>query len=210
MRIAIVEDRKEDMERLRELVAAESRERGWPCAVEPYPSGEAFLAAAGPFDLVFLDIIMDGIDGLETARRFRASGESTLVVFATVAADFASDGYEVEASAFLVKPVQPKRLRDVLDRLARKLKPDVPVALSTGVELPAGVILSASAANHCLKIHTASKPYFPALSMEEFRALLPDDGRFVECSRGGGWSTWTTSLKWTPGPYCWTMGCACR
>lgn len=184
MRIAMVEDQQEDLERLRELVAAEGRERGWTCAVEPYPSGEAFLAAAGPFDLVFLDVIMGGIDGMETARRFRAGGGGAPVVFVTVEADFATDGYEVEASAFLVKPVQPKRLRDVLDRLARKLKLDVPVALSAGVELPAGVILSVSAADHCLKVHTASKPYFPALSMGEFRALLPDDGRFMECSRG--------------------------
>jgi len=184
MRIAIVEDRQDDMERLRELIAAEGCERGWTCAVEPYPSGEAFLAAAGPFDIVFLDVILGGIDGLETARRFRANGGSAPMVFVTVEAGFAVDGYDVEASAFLVKPARPERLRGVLDRLARKPKEDVLVALSSDVELPAGVILSASAADHYLKVHTAAKPYFPALSMVEFRARLPDDGRFAECSRG--------------------------
>ncbi len=184
MRIAIVEDRADDQENLRELFSEEAREREWAYTVEIYPSGEAFLAAAGDFDLVFLDVMMDGIDGLETARRFHNKGGRALVVFVTVEADFATEGYEVEAAAFLVKPTQKDRLHRVLDRLARKLKPDVLLEFSPDMEIPAGAILCAAAADHCLKVHTTGRDYFPDLSMDEFRSRLPDDGRFVECSRG--------------------------
>ncbi len=55
------------------------RGRGWTYTVETYVSGEAFLEAAEDFDIVFLDVMMDGIDGLETARRFHDKSGSALV-----------------------------------------------------------------------------------------------------------------------------------
>lgn len=47
--------------------------------------------------------MMDGIDGLETARRLRALGSEALLVFVTTEAGYALEGYEVEAAGFLVK-----------------------------------------------------------------------------------------------------------
>jgi len=184
LRIAIVEDNAEDQETLCGLMSKEARKRGWAYLAEIYPSGEAFLSAAGEFDVVFLDVMMDGIDGMQTARKYRDKGGSALVVFVTVESDFAVEGYDVEAAAFLVKPVRPERFRYVIDRLARKLKKDVPLILAPDLEIPAGVVLYAAAADHCLKIHTAAKNYFPDFNYSELRTRLPDDGRFVECNRG--------------------------
>jgi len=183
MRIAIVEDRPEDQQRLSALLAEDSGRRGWRCAVEAYPSGAAFLAAETPFDIVFLDIMMDGIDGLETARRFRAGGGRALLVFVTVEADYAVEGYEVEAAAFLVKPARPEMFRRVMDRLARRLEKDAVVALPGG-GISAGEVLYATVDDHYLKVFTAGQRYSPNLSLEEFRSRLPDDGRFLECRRG--------------------------
>jgi len=189
MRIAIVEDRPEDLGRLSDLLAEEAREREWAYMMEAYPSGEAFLAAAGKFDIVFLDVIMDGIDGLETARRFRDKGGSALIVFVTVEADYAVEGYEVEAAAFLVKPAKKDGLHRVLDRLERKItarkhKKGPLVALAPGLEIPAGSLVYAAIADHYLKVYVSGNVFSPNLSIEELRARLPDDGRFVECSRG--------------------------
>jgi len=80
----------------------------------------------------------------------------------------------VEAAAFLVKPVNKARLHRVLDRLARKLEPDAMLTLSLNVKIPAGLVLYAAAADHCLKVHASNRDYFPDLSMEEFRSRLPD------------------------------------
>lgn len=184
MRIAIVDDSREDRATLEELVALEARARSWAYAAEAYPSGEAFLAAEGTFDLVFLDVVMGGIDGLETARRYRDMGGRGQLVFVTVESDFAVEGYEVEAAAFLVKPAQRERLARVLDRLARRLKPDVLLELSPSAAFSAGAIVSVAATDHCLKVHTAQRDYFPSFTLGELRARLPVDGRFVECSRG--------------------------
>ncbi len=184
MRIAIVEDKTEDQESLRALLSEEANERGWAHIVETYPSGEAFLSAAGTFDIVFLDVMMDGIDGLETARQFHEKGGSALVVFVTVEASFAIDGYEVDAVAFMIKPVSASQFHHVMDRLDRRLKKDMLLTLPPNVKILAGTILYATATDHCLRIHTAAKLCFPDLSMEELCARLPNDGRFIECSRG--------------------------
>ncbi len=184
MRVAIVEDSAADLEALRELLVRELRARQWAYTLEAYPSGEDFLAAEEKFDLIFLDMLMGGIDGLETAHRYRGAGGRGQVVFVTVEADFAVEGYEVEAAAFLVKPAQPERLRRVLDRLERKLKPDMLLALAPDMDLSAGAILYVTATDHCLKVHTALRDCYPGFTLGELRARLPGDGRFVECSRG--------------------------
>ncbi len=184
MRVAIVEDNAQDQQALRDLLIPELHSRQWAYTLETYPSGEDFLDAEGKFNLVFLDMLMGGIDGLETARRYRAAGGRGQVVFVTVEADFAVEGYEVEAAAFLVKPAQQDRLARVLDRLARKLKPDVLLALAPDVEFSAGAILYVTATDHCLKVHTLQRDCYPGFTLGELRARLPGDGRFVECSRG--------------------------
>ncbi len=189
MRIAIVEDRPEDRECLSYLLAEDARGRGWTYTVETYTSGEAFLEAAGKFEIVFLDVMMDGIDGLETARRFRDKGGSALVVFVTVEADFAIEGYEVDAAAFLIKPANAQQLHHTLDRLEQKLMAQVHkngplVVLSPGKKLLAGTVLYAIIKDHYLKVYADGKMFSPNLSMEGLRSRLPDDGRFVECSRG--------------------------
>ncbi len=141
MRIAIIEDRTEDQESLRALLSEEAHGRGWTYMVGTYPSGKTFLPAAGTFDIVLLDVMMDGIDGMETARRFYDKGGSALVVSLTIVADFAIDGYEVDAVAFLAKPVSVSQFHRVLDWFGRKLKKDVLLTPSPDVETFARTVL---------------------------------------------------------------------
>ncbi len=187
MKIAIVEDRPEDQECLSDLLAAEARGRGWTYTVETYTSGEAFLEATKNFDIVFLDVLMDGIDGLETARRFRDKGGNALVVFVTVEASFALDGYEVDAVAFLIKPANAENFHRTLDRLEQKLmarEQKIWVVLSPDNKVPAEEVIYATIQDHYLQVYAAGKMLSPNLSMDELLTRLPSDGRFIECSRG--------------------------
>ncbi len=187
MKIAIVEDKPEDQECLSDLLAEDARGRGWTYTVETYTSGEAFLEAAENFDIVFLDVLMDGIDGLETARRFHNNGGSALVVFVTVEAEFALDGYDVDTVAFLVKPTDTKKFHRTMDRLEQKLMAREHkswVVLSPDNKIPAEAVRYTTIEDHYLKVYAEGEMLSPNLSMEEFRTRLPDDGRFIECSRG--------------------------
>ena len=71
---------------------------------------------AGELDLVFLDIEMGELDGMETARRLRSADEGLQLVFVTGYTDYVFDGYSVGALGYLMKPPQPDQLDEVLDR----------------------------------------------------------------------------------------------
>lgn len=64
-------------------------------------------------DLVFLDIQMPGINGIEFARNIP---KNTLIIFTTAYSEYALDSYEVEAIDYLVKPIEPERLKKAVDK----------------------------------------------------------------------------------------------
>lgn len=105
IRVAIVEDDEEERVRLREcLRMLESGDLRFH--ITEYPSGTAFIGQYQPvFDLVFMDIEMPGMDGMETARELRKMDASVLLIFVTNMAQYAIAGYEVDALDFILKPV---------------------------------------------------------------------------------------------------------
>jgi DNA-binding LytR/AlgR family response regulator len=77
-------------------------------------SASQFLQS-NPVDLIFLDIRMPGMNGIEFARTIP---RHTLVIFVTAFAEFAVDSYEVEAVDYFVKPVDEKRFRKAVEKAA--------------------------------------------------------------------------------------------
>lgn len=121
--IAAVDDLPADLERLGAALETYAAQHELTIEVSGFRSGEELLeaAASGGFDIVFLDIVMDGIDGLETARRLRALGSEALLVFVTTEAGYALEGYEVEAAGFLVKGADEVLYAEVLNYRMRLL-----------------------------------------------------------------------------------------
>lgn len=89
-----------------------------------FSSGEGALGwlakHTGELDLLFLDVELGGISGMEAARKIRETDAGLMLVFVTGYADFVFDGYAVGALGYLVKPVREEKLREILTR-ARKL-----------------------------------------------------------------------------------------
>lgn len=87
-----------------------------------FSSGEGLLGwlnkHLGELDLVFLDMEMGELDGMETARRLRQLDETLQMVFVTGYAEYVFDGYAVGALGYLIKPPTPEQLDDVLSRSA--------------------------------------------------------------------------------------------
>ena len=103
-RIAIIDDIAAERANLEAFLRRFSSERKLTLEISAYADGESFLAeAASGFDVVLLDIEMQGIDGMETARRLRALDEKVCLLFVTHLAQFAVEGYSVHALDFLVK-----------------------------------------------------------------------------------------------------------
>lgn len=66
-----------------------------------------------PVDLIFLDIRMPGITGIEFARSI---GKNTMIIFVTAYAEYALDSYEVDAIDYLVKPINPERFHQAVQK----------------------------------------------------------------------------------------------
>lgn len=90
------------------------------CSIEQFRSGKDLLKCLGRFDLIFLDILMGGMDGMETARKCRELAFEKMLVFLSSSRRYVFDAYDVEAFHYLVKPVEEEKLRSVLKRAARK------------------------------------------------------------------------------------------
>lgn len=120
MRIAIVDDIAADREQLAADVVRWAKLQGIPLDGPPalLESGEALLEhfEPGQYGVIFLDIYMDGIDGMETARRIRDRDTDCRLIFITTSADFAVESYEVNSSWYLVKPYAIEKLERALDR----------------------------------------------------------------------------------------------
>lgn len=90
-----------------------------------FSSGEGLLGwlqkHLGELDLVFLDLEMGELDGMETARRLRQLDETLQLVFVTGYAEHVFDGYAVGALGYLMKPPAPEQLDGVLSRAAAAL-----------------------------------------------------------------------------------------
>ena len=73
------------------------------------------------FDIIFLDIYMNDLLGIDVAHKLRSLGYRGHIIFLTATADFAVDSYEVEASGYLLKPQSFEKLSQVMDRATREM-----------------------------------------------------------------------------------------
>lgn len=120
MRIAIVDDRAADREELLVGITRWCMENDLPLVPAPamYESGEALLADfdKNKYDVVFLDIYMDGMTGMDAARRIRELDNDCRLIFTTTSTEFAVDSYEVASSYYLVKPYGYGKLAAAMQR----------------------------------------------------------------------------------------------
>ena len=112
VRIAIVDDEKVIREQIKNLI--EKKQTG--SAVDTYFSGEELLRAGKGYDIVFLDIQMDGMNGIDTARALRQKMDDTVLIFVTGVKEYVFDAFDVGAFHYLIKPLEEMKFYSVYDR----------------------------------------------------------------------------------------------
>ncbi len=91
-----------------------------PCIIRQFRSGGELLQALESFDIVFLDIIMQDMDGMKTAQIFREKASDRILVFVSSSREYVFEAYDVEAFQYLLKPVEDRKLRSVLQKAVLK------------------------------------------------------------------------------------------
>ena len=129
LRIGICDDVYDARLVLRAALERALEERHSGAQFFEFSSGEGLLQwlgnHAGELDLVFLDMEMGELDGMETARRLRAADGGLQLVFVTGYADHVFDGYSVGALGYLLKPHKAAQLEEVLSRAQAALYRDL-------------------------------------------------------------------------------------
>ena len=96
MKIAIVDDKLTEQNKLSSYITSWASENNLPAEICTYQSGESFSRAiqSTSFDIVFMDIIMEGKNGIETARSLREANLSTLLIFITSSREFMAQAFD--------------------------------------------------------------------------------------------------------------------
>ena len=181
MKIAIVDDFADERALLRRRLKRQFAQRGVQADFFEYENGTSFLSAAAKeqFTVLFLDIYMDGKNGIDVAKEFRKTDTTCLLIFTTTSTDHALEGFQVRAMHYLVK------LDEILSRIPKQENYITVKISGSDVRIPLGAIVYAEHFSHMIHIHTsAGKTLITRQSFGSFIEPLKNDPRFFLCSRG--------------------------
>lgn len=155
--------------------------------IRDFSCGEDLLGSHDKFDLVFMDIYMNGMTGMQTAKHLKANDMKTPIVFLTSSTDFAVESYEINAFDYIVKPLQSERLKAVWKRFVAQHKDEPKYYILNNTtktqKLPYEKIEFLESDCHYVSIHMADGTSFRVLGkLDDFEREL-NDARFLRCHK---------------------------
>lgn len=118
MKIALCDDDQSQIDSLQAFLALYQTTRGLTFSITPFISGEALLNSSEQFQIIFMDIYMDGLSGTETIRRL---GGDPQVVFITTSREHAIEAFGLGATHYLLKPLEQSAVWEAMDRCLSRL-----------------------------------------------------------------------------------------
>ena len=188
--IGVCDDLAEERARLSRMIQAYARKRGLAIRVHPFSGGRELLEACRascPFQILFLDIYMPGLSGMETARRLRDAGVESSIIFATTSVDHGVEGFAVHASDYLVKPFRDADVEQALDwcleNLPESLRSLAVYADGETYELPISSICYIEVLGHQSHIHLAKgREVITRQGLDKLESAI-DSQDFLRCHR---------------------------
>ena len=166
-----------------------SKEKGQVLLPRVYTDADTFLEEyEGQFEVIFMDIMLPSINGLDAAHRLRRTDPHVCLVVATNMAQFAIRGYEVDAVDFILKPVLYPRFCALMDKLCCRIfarrGSEIIVHTPGGIEKPlyTSQISHVTIEDHLLLYHTDQGIVETWDSLKNALELLPGDS-FFQCSK---------------------------
>lgn len=185
--MAICDDNKVDASYIEDMIATWGKQNRAVVNVDTFTSAESFLfhyADDKSYDVLLLDIEMNGMDGVTLAKEVRKENENVQIIFITGYSDYIAEGYEVSALHYLLKPVHEEKLFQILDRAASKLRKNekvLPLEWSgESVLVPIYEIRYLEVQHNYVTIH-AKEEYTVKSTLGEFEKKL--DERFYRMGR---------------------------
>lgn len=185
IRVAIVEDEPEQADVLRGMIERFSRESGTQLDVSVFSDGKDFVQSGERFDISFLDIQMEHMDGMSAAQKIRETNSEMVIIFVTNLAEYAIEGYSVSAMTFLLKPLRYEVLRMAAERALALVSKNPEKALTVKtdkgtIKIKPAQLYYVEIDNRRLALHTANGTYYCTETMQKMEEQL-DPERFFRC-----------------------------
>lgn len=189
LKIALVDDNEKERSRLIEMLRSYGEKACGKAEIAEFASAEEFADAFSPgsFDVVFMDIYMEGRDGMQAARQIYESDRACRIVFTTSSREHAVESYDVGAAYYLVKPVEEEKLKKAIDTVCGARAPErSSIKIRTGgvsacVNL--SDILFADVAEGRTRLHLREMIVKLDDRASDIFPLLSGDERFLSCNR---------------------------
>lgn len=179
MRVAVIDDELQERKRMQEYFDRFAAENAMSFQVDCYADGDSLLKAYGEdsYTLLVFDIDMPGRSGIDTARLIREKDEDVTILFVTNMAQYAINGYEVQAVDYIIKPIGyydfAMKLRRALRRISRNQGEKILVHTADGdAALRIADITYVEVMGHYIIYHTLSGVYRTRGSMKENEGIL--------------------------------------
>ena len=122
MLIAICDDEKSEREQVGGILVQKMKKRGEPLQIAYFEQGEDLIEQYESedqypgYDLIFMDIYLQRLSGMEIIRRLRKHDRNVAVIFMSSSPDYAIESYDVWADGYLLKPIVRDKVENVLNR----------------------------------------------------------------------------------------------
>lgn len=181
LKIAVCDDEEAQRGYLFETVSEWAKRNRHLTEIRQYADAKSFLfdyAEEKDFDILLLDIEMPGMNGIELARTVRSENQAVQIVFITGYYEYFSDGFDVSALHYLIKPADEQKLCAVLDKAAGNLayrQRSVLLSTSDGeIKVPLADILYVESENVYIIVHTVHGDYRTRVALSKFSEQLDE------------------------------------
>ena len=179
----------EDRDRLKVLIREYMDSNGMKAEIYETSSAEELFMKygeeLGDFGIIFLDIFMDGMSGMDAAKKIRETGNDVSLVFLTTSSDFAVESYDVGAAGYLLKPPDAQKFGQLMKRLSGKQREQLIITNGSEVQsVNFDDITFIESSGHQSIIHiTGTDSARCWKKLDELEEQLESDGRFLRCAQ---------------------------
>lgn len=125
LHICICDDEKVQRNNLKVIISTQLELKGIDFHITECEDGESLIESLNKnkncFDIIFLDIEMNGMNGIETAKQIRDINDTAVIIFVTGFTDYVFNGYEVRAFNYVLKPYKEEKIVDILSQALKQI-----------------------------------------------------------------------------------------